>query len=91
MKRLATTTLAAGTVAAAVLAGTAEAKMPPLYKNCAHLNAKYQHGLGKVGAHDKTVGTPVTTFKRSNRLFALAMSYNRGLDRDRDGIACEAA
>jgi hypothetical protein len=31
----------------------------------------------------------VTNFKRSNPLYRRAMSYNRGLDRDRDGIACE--
>jgi len=28
-------------------------------------------------------------FKRSTKLYKLAMSYNRGLDRDKDGIACE--
>jgi len=32
---------------------------------------------------------PVTTFKRSTRLYRIAMSYNRGLDRDKDAIACE--
>jgi hypothetical protein len=32
---------------------------------------------------------PVTSFKRSTRLYRIAMSYNRGLDRDKDGIACE--
>jgi hypothetical protein len=30
-------------------------------------------------------------FKRSTKLYKLAMSYNRGLDRDKDGIACEKA
>jgi hypothetical protein len=30
----------------------------------------------------------VTNFKRSTKLYRLAMSYNRGLDRDKDGIAC---
>jgi Excalibur calcium-binding domain len=33
----------------------------------------------------------VTYFKRNTRLFKLAMSYNRGLDRDKDGIAGEKA
>ena len=36
-------------------------------------------------------GTPVTNFRRSTRLYHRAMSYNRGLDRDKDGIACEKA
>jgi Excalibur calcium-binding domain len=31
----------------------------------------------------------VTNFKRSTLLYNRAMSYNRGLDRDKDGIACE--
>ena len=34
-------------------------------------------------------GQPVTNFKRSTRLYRIAMSYNKGLDRDKDGIACE--
>jgi hypothetical protein len=31
----------------------------------------------------------VTKFKRSTRLYRLAIGYNAGLDRDKDGIACE--
>jgi hypothetical protein len=30
----------------------------------------------------------VTSFRRSTRLYNQAMGYNRGLDRDKDGIAC---
>jgi hypothetical protein len=65
------------------------AKAPPLWENCTHVNAKYHHGVGRASARDKTSGSPVTNFVRSNRLYALAMKYNRGLDRDKDGIACE--
>jgi Excalibur calcium-binding domain len=65
------------------------ASMPWLYKNCSHLNTKYRHGLGKRFAVDKTSGEKVTNFKRSTLLYRRAMSYNRGLDRDHDGIACE--
>jgi hypothetical protein len=42
--------------------------------------------FGRVGARDKTSGTPVTT---STLLYRTAMRYNRGLDRDKDGTACE--
>jgi Excalibur calcium-binding domain len=77
--------------AALILAGVATANAPPLYKNCTNLNKRYPHGIGKVGARDHTSGRPVTTFKRSNLLYRRAMSYNRGLDRDKDGIACEKA
>jgi Excalibur calcium-binding domain len=66
------------------------AKAPALYKNCTNLNKKYPHGLGKAGARDKTSGTPVTNFKRSTKLYKKAISFNRGLDRDKDGIACES-
>jgi hypothetical protein len=45
--------------------------------------------VGKRFARDKTSGTPVTTFRRSTLLYNRAMRYNRGLDRDKDGIACE--
>jgi hypothetical protein len=65
--------------------------MPRLYKNCKNLNRKYPHGIGRPNAHDKTKGEtePVTNFRRSTRLYRRAMSHNRGLDRDKDGIACE--
>ena len=78
-------------VAALVSVGVATATAPPLYKNCSNLNKRYPHGIGKVGSRDHTAGRPVTTFKRSNRLYRIAMSYNRNLDRDKDGIACEGA
>jgi hypothetical protein len=68
---------------------SAFAATPAVYKNCSALNAKYPHGLGKATAKDKTTGTPVTTFKRSTKLYNLAMSYNKRLDGDKDGIACE--
>ncbi len=75
------------------IASPANAKSPTLYKNCHNLNRKYPHGLGLAHAHDKTTGgaPPVITFFRSDRFYRLAMSYNRGLDRDHDGIACEQA
>ena len=73
----------------AFLAGTAEGAAPPLYKNCTNLNKRYPHGVGKLLAKDKTSGDPVRTFKRSTKLYLLAMSYNKRLDGDKDGIACE--
>jgi hypothetical protein len=69
----------------------AAAKAPPLYKNCTNLNKKYPHGIGRAHARDHSSGSHVTTFFRSDRLYRVAMSYNRGLDRDKDGIACERA
>jgi hypothetical protein len=53
------------------------------------VNKRFPHGVGRVGAHDRTSGIPVTNFRRSNRLYREAMRYHPGLDRDKDGIACE--
>jgi Excalibur calcium-binding domain len=103
MKRkfLAAVTVAVAAIAIAALsfgvgqapAAGGVAAIPYLWQNCTHVHTKYRHGAGKVGAHDRTSGTPVTTFYRSTRFYNIAMSYNsaRGynLDRDHDGIACE--
>ena len=72
-------------------AAPASATVPAQWKNCAQVNKRYPHGVGRVGSHDKTSGVPVTTFKRSASLYRMAMGYNRSLDRDKDGIACEKA
>jgi hypothetical protein len=61
------------------------------YKSCTNLNKKYAHGVGKSGAKDKVSGSskPVTTFTKSTKIYKAAMKKNKGLDRDKDGIACE--
>jgi hypothetical protein len=55
------------------------------FKNCTALNKVYPHGVGKTTAKDKTSGTPVKNFKKSNTVY----SQNKKSDRDKDGIACE--
>ncbi|GAA4349796.1 excalibur calcium-binding domain-containing protein [Angustibacter luteus] len=75
-----------------LVAGTAlpaQAAVPAKWKNCTAVNKTYKHGVGKVKAKDKTSGKPVTTFKRSDSLYQAAIKANKGLDRDKDGIACE--
>lgn len=70
----------------------ATAKVPKLYDNCTNFNEKCPNGVGRAGAHDKTkskTAEPVTTFKRSTKLYNLAFKYNSGLDCDKDGVACE--
>jgi hypothetical protein len=82
--------LAAGAIicAGTPFAAAANAVVAP-WKNCTQVNKRYPHGVGKLHARDKTSGTPVRTFKRSNTLYYTAMRHNRGLDRDKDAIACE--
>jgi hypothetical protein len=62
-----------------------------IYKNCTKFNTKYPHGVGKTHAHDHHTKTSkaVTNFKQSTTLYDRAMSHNKGLDRDKDGVACE--
>jgi hypothetical protein len=70
--------------------GAAGSAIPYKWKNCTIVNKRYPHGVGKRFAHDRTKsGDPVTNFRRSTVLYLTAMRYNRGLDRDKDGIACE--
>ena len=81
--------VAAGAIAVGIAPAPATGGTASLWKNCTSVHTKYTHGVGKLHARDKTSGTPVTTFKRSTRLYNIAMSQNSDLDRDRDGIACE--
>jgi Excalibur calcium-binding domain len=65
-------------------------RTPYRWKNCTIVNKRFPHGVDRYGAHDRTKsGDPVRNFRRSNRLYREAMRYNRGLDRDKDYIACE--
>ena len=59
------------------------------FKNCTALNKVYAHGVGKSNAKDKTSGKPVTTFKKSTSLYKKVIGHRKGIDRDKDGIACE--
>jgi hypothetical protein len=71
-------------------APAAPERVPLRWKNCTIVNKRFPHGVAKLRAHDKTTGTPpVTNFRRSTRLYLEAMRFNRRLDRDEDGIACE--
>jgi Excalibur calcium-binding domain./Domain of unknown function (DUF1994). len=69
---------------------TSSRSAPPpaakVYSNCAAMHADYPHGVGRPGAADHTSGKPVTTFTVNAALY----DANRKLDRDGDGIACEA-
>jgi hypothetical protein len=78
---------AAAIVLTAMSISPAEAAVS--YKNCTALQKTYPHGLGKTHAKDKTSGTPVTNFKHSTKKYKKAKRHNSGLDRDKDGIACE--
>jgi excalibur calcium-binding domain-containing protein len=87
--RISAAVAAIALAAVAATAAPAMATVPAKWKNCTVVNQTYKHGVGKAKAKDKTSGTPVTTFKRSDSLYNQAMKANKGLDRDKDGIACE--
>lgn len=75
-----------------IFTSTASFAAPVKYKNCKKLNAVYPSGVAKEGAVDtKTVnGTKVTvTTNGSPTVDSKLYKKNKGLDRDKDGIACE--
>lgn len=65
------------------------------FTNCAQLQQKYPHGVGKSGAKDKTSGRPVKNFRVDTALYQAndgprnASPGEYDLDRDNDGVACE--
>ena len=65
---------------------SAKAPMASKFRNCKALNRVYPHGVGRYGARDHTSsGTPVTNFRRSNRLYRLNWTRPRqGPDRLRE-------
>ncbi len=87
------TALVALTLCSPLLVGVAPAAaaVPAKYANCTNLQKSYAHGVGRANATDKVSGSarPVTTWKRDTKEYNRAIGYNRGLDRDKDGIACE--
>ena len=75
--------------AATTLVLAPPASAAPNYRNCTELQKSYPHGIGRADAKDKTTGRPVTNFRRDTPGYNKAMKANPGLDRDKDGIACE--
>lgn len=78
------------TVSGLVVAAPSADAASGIYRNCTALHTKWKHGVGRSNAHDSTSGTPVTNFFHNTRKYRTAMKKNRGLDRDKDGIACES-
>jgi hypothetical protein len=79
-----------GSFAFTATADAAAAAKPKVYKNCTKLHADYPHGIRKKGAKDKVSGSsdPVPT-----KLIPVKVKLykaNTKLDRDKDGVACEA-
>ena len=66
------TVIAVGVIALGVApAAGARSAVPSPWNNCTQVHTKYAHGVGKLGARDRVRGStsPVTTFKRSTRLY----------------------
>lgn len=84
------------TVAATADAGTqadsvsVAQKKPKKYKNCTALHKDFEHGIRKRGAKDKVRGdsdpVPARLIPVKRKLY----KANTKLDRDKDGVACEA-
>lgn len=85
------TVVASGLLLAGGSVVAAEAHTTGIHDNCTNLHERYPHGVGTRHARDQTSGTPVTSFKRSNRIYWAAENHNGTLDADNDHIACEQA
>jgi hypothetical protein len=91
MKRTGAIVVSVGAIlsVATPFATAASSRTPYQWSNCTVVNHRYPHGVGRANAVDHTSGTPVTNFTHSTSLYNTAMRYHSGLDRDKDGIACE--
>ena len=70
----------------------AGAKMAALYASCKAFNAKYPHGVGRNKSQRlQQRRRPSDHLQAEHEDFDLAMSHNKGLDHDKDGVACEKA
>lgn len=72
---------------AVLAASPAEAAVS--WTSCTAVQQTYPHGVGRTTAKDRTSGVPVTSFTKNNAIYAAAVKARPGLDRDKDGIACE--
>lgn len=92
MRKLGLLTLS-GVLVAVPLVGVASPAEAVVHKwkNCTIVNKRLPHGVGRNNAVDHTSGTPVTSFRHDTAMYKRAMKANKGLDRDKDGIACEKA
>lgn len=64
---------------------------PPVFSNCTLMHHQYPHGVGRANAVDHvTSGKPVTNFYRSTTIYNANVKAHPDLDRDHDGVACEA-
>ncbi|GAA3622013.1 hypothetical protein GCM10022223_43710 [Kineosporia mesophila] len=61
------------------------------YKNCTALHKDYQHGIRKKGAKDKVRGSSTPVATRLIPVRTPLYKANITMDRDKDGVACEAA
>ena len=61
----------------------------PTFANCTAMHLKYPHGVAKSGGVDMVSGkprSPQPAYYVSTGLY----NANSGMDRDKDGVACEA-
>ena len=72
----------------AVIPTSAQAHTTGIHDNCTKFTKRYPHGVGTRTAGDRGATDPVTSFKRSDRIYWEAERHNGSLDRD-DRVACE--
>ncbi len=88
---LATALVVAPVLPSVALAAPVSAKAPAAvaYKNCTDLNRVYKGGVAKVGVKYNKVSGANRAFKTAPVWSTALYNKNAGLDRDKDGVACE--
>ena len=61
-----------------------------IYRNCTALHTKWKHGVVSNTPMTTPVVSRCRNFYHSTYWYGVAQRHNSGLDRDKDGIACEA-
>ena len=87
----------AALLGALLLAGAGIVSAPPAdaapktFKNCAAVTKVYAGGIAKKGVKGNTVKGKLRPFAKKAPVFDTALyNANKKMDRDKDGIACEA-
>ncbi len=99
MRRIATIGVTVASLAVLGLTGVSSASAAPLhpvakkqkvYKNCTALHKDYEHGIRKKGGKDVVKGKSKPVPSSLIPVRTALYKANVKLDRDKDGVACEA-
>lgn len=69
---------------------SAQASTPKVFSNCTQMHKTYKGGVAKSGVKFNTVSGKKKPFHYKPKISTPLYNANKKLDRDKDGVACEA-